>query len=336
MAGFRNERPLQDVRLRNWPAGRQASMKLMISRLEDVLNDTLAAQVDQSVARVTSDEVAIIPSRFFIVDGGYRSFKISFPTPPGLKRLLFYEIEHDDNSSFTSPTRLDTPQNNIILGGIGLGETRFFRARVVNTSFEASPFTRTRSATSAKGIISITRPSDTSIRLVSDVGVFQDIVSTAFSPSGGAIMYKVNCVVNARKDNIIAPGPVVINAGPGHVQFRLLISGPDIVGEREIGDRCVISARAHDIFFDGSEIEDDRNGVACASFMTPFLRLGGSGSFTFKLQAMKLVGSEWRGKVTFDELADPNTNTYALPTPVISDPLIHANDIELMEVQERF
>jgi hypothetical protein len=117
MARYRKDRPLQDVRLRNWESGRQAEMKLMISRLEDVLNDTLAAQVDQSVAREISDEVPFIIR--MTVNGGYRSFKVDFPVPPGLKKLLYYEIQHDDNNAFSSPVTLTTPLNNIVVSGVG-------------------------------------------------------------------------------------------------------------------------------------------------------------------------------------------------------------------------
>ena len=73
MGSFQSARPLQDVRLRKWPGGRVAALKLMISRLEDALNNTLGAQVDQSPVRITSDQVPFIIN--FKVDGGYRLFK---------------------------------------------------------------------------------------------------------------------------------------------------------------------------------------------------------------------------------------------------------------------
>lgn len=326
MARYRKDRPLQDVRLRNWTSGRQAELKLMISRLEDVLNDTLAAQVDQSVAREVSDEVAFIIR--MTVNAGYRQFKVDFPTPPGLKRLLFYEIQHDDNNAFNSPTTITTPQNNIIISGVGLNETRFFRARAVNTDFKASTWTSTYTATTAKGVIAVTRPADAFIRMVDDVGVWQDITSFTYDPAGGAITVQAQLTAGARRSDLtilVGGSPVAVNSGPAQVQFRWLLSGPGIVGDREIGDRAVLSARPFKALSMGPSIQ--MHGLMTGVLPSPFMRLGGSGTFTFKLQGMKVIGSEW---------AEADFFPPTLGAPKESHPIVFANDIHIIEVQEEF
>jgi len=143
-------RPLQEIRLRNWDAGRLSAMRLMVSRLEEALTDSLGAGIKQSAKRKLNLDVPIIIQ--FEVIPGFRQFEITYPVPPGLggagrgeaphpdRQLLFYEIQHDDNAGFNDPIIVENPQNHLIIGGVGLGETRFFRARVINTRFQASPF----------------------------------------------------------------------------------------------------------------------------------------------------------------------------------------------------
>ena len=60
MSEYKIGRPSQDIRLRNWPAGRVAALKLMVTRLEEALNDTLGAQVEQSIERLLNDQIPFI------------------------------------------------------------------------------------------------------------------------------------------------------------------------------------------------------------------------------------------------------------------------------------
>ncbi len=359
MSSFKSARPLQDVRLKNWSGGRVAALKLMISRLEDALNKTLGAQVDQDVARVTSDQVPFIIN--FRVEGGYRIFKIDFPTPPGLVDLLFYEIFHDDNAGFTSPTILRTPMTNIMISAVGLNETRFFKARVVNSSFEASVFTDTLEVVSASKKIDVTNISgvDTVVTTLNkDAGVFIDVIDFDYVPRGGALTMMAHVglagaqgdaggeirgpvfLANAPNRGIPGDGVWHKNFGPGHAQFRWVIDG-----RVARFPRFMLSQRPFNSVDDGVGSGPPDHGFSQNSFrapwgvisqgtmITPFFRTEKL-SINVKLQAALNLGSEWQGGLT-NLQGDP-------PTPARSEgafqiePLVLARNIKVIEVQEEF
>lgn len=341
MGRYRGARPLQEVRLRNWRGGRVAAMKLMISRLEDALNDTLGAQVEQDLTRLTSDQVPFIIN--FDVEGGYRLFKVNFPTPPGLTNLLFYEIQHDDNSAFSSPVTLRTPMNNILISGVGLGETRYFRARVVNTSFEASFWTDTIGVTAARGKIDIVDASGISniiVQLKSDTPVFTDIFEFDYTPTGGAITIMSHiglaCVVGAkglsgtgkelREDD--GHGNWYKQFGPSHAQFRWLMNGKPVRWPR-----ALLSQRP----FNGPDPgfgfvqKSPWSMIDQGTLITPFFRTEET-SINIKLQAALNLGSEWRGGLTS---ISPPTSARA-EGPFKIEPLVLARNVKIIEVQEEF
>ena len=347
MAKYNISRPLQEVRLRNWPGGRVGAMKLMISRLEDALNDTLAAQVTQDVARVVSLQVPFIIQ--FNVEPGYRLFKVNFPVPPGLTNLLFYEIQHDDNSAFTSPTTLRTPQNDMIIAGVGFGETRYFRARVVNTSFEASIWTATFAATSAQSKVAITSIADVDTQLIERVGVWQTITEFNYTPTGGAvsIMAQVGlCGVNIAKSDDSTPrkdegnGIVISQShnkeqqilpafGPAHCQFRWLIDG-----KQRRFPRHMLSSRpwADDVRSVSSEDGGSHSVMDVGHFSTPFFRP--ENPINVKLQAAKGIGCEWRQGFWSDSSA--SRGLYISNEMTDTDPFVRVKLFQVIEVQEEF
>lgn len=359
MGSFQSARPLQDVRLRKWPGGRVAALKLMVSRLETALNDTLGAQVDQSPVRITSDQVPFILN--FKVDGGYRLFKVSFPTPPGLVDLLFYEIFHDDNPAFTDPTILRTPMTNVMISGVGLGEVRFFKARVVNSSFEASTFTDTLEVVSASRKVAVVDVSGTGniVNLLNKpAGVFIDVVDFNFAPSGGALTIMAHVALASaqgdgrdagvagapRRDEGLsfAPGPGGSfigfkvwhkNYGPAHAQFRWVIDG-----KVARFPRFLLSQRP----FNGANGPGDPGApnfapwgvVAQGTMITPFFRTEKL-SLSIKLQAALNLGSEWQGgnQESDAEGQGPPARREGI---FQIEPLVLARNVKVIEVQEEF
>ncbi len=326
MAQFEIGRPNQEIRLRDWPAGRLAAMKLMVTRLEEGLNDSLAAAVKQSAKRKVNANVPIIIE--FDINPGFRQFEVNFPIPPGLggagrgavnrpdRQLLFYEIQHAATPGFIDPIIVETPQNHIIIGGVGLGETRFFRARVVNTRFEASPWTKTVQSTAAQGTITITDIDDVNTRLVDDFDTWETIFRKTYQPVDGAISLSAQIAVGATQTNSVAQN--TYRSGPGHIQFRWtrdIVS--DISGDVEFGDRAVISATPG---FTGTKF--GRGALAFGTFVSPFVRLGDEKTI-FKLQAKKRPGSRWRGGEGSGNLRP-------------ADPMIFVRNAKILEVLEKF
>ena len=340
MGEFRGARPLQEVRLRNWPAGRVGAMKLMISRLEDALNETLGAQVQQDLTRVVSDQVPFIIN--FEVNAGYRLFKVNFPTPPGLVNLLFYEIQHDSDSAFTDPITLRTPMNNILISGVGLGETRYFRARVVNTSYEASFWTDTIGVTSARAkidVIDATGDTDVVVRVKDNLPIWTDVFDFDFTPSGGgaiSVQTQVGIAPVVGVDRFTGTGTPRREAeavawykefGPAHAQFRWLFNNKPVRWPRTMVSQRPFNAPCVGFCFG----QLGPWGVVDQGTMwTPFFRT--DDAFNLKLQVTLNIGNEWQGG-----LKTLSPETYMRPEgPFKIEPIALARNVRILEVQEEF
>lgn len=329
MAEYTKIRPLQDVRLRNWDAGRLAQLKLVVSRLESAVNETAPATVSQSQARIISDQVPIIID--LDVTPGYRQFTIDFSVPPGLgghpfRQLLFYEIQHDSSPGFTNPTIVQTPQRHISIGNVGIGEIRYFRARVVNTENYAGLWTRTIGAQAARGVFATTQLDNRQIRLETSVGDWQTIFRERYTPAGGAITLNVHiAMIGVQRDVTITNpggGSYTLFGGPGHIQFRWRVGVTNpitlVTTFREFGERSILAARPG---YTGVEI--GKAPLAYGTFMSPFDRFGSGDEIIFELQAAKMPGSEWLGGQSERSMQ-------------ISDPLIFTRNGTILEVQEQF
>ncbi len=341
MAQFKVGRPLQEVRLRNWDAGRVSQLKLAISRLEDEVNRTLPASVQQSARRKVSDQVPFILD--LRVEPGFRQVILNFTPPPGLgggprRQLLFYEIQHDDDLGFGSPTVIQTPQTNLLISGLGLGETRAFRARVVSTFQEASTWTDTIVSTTARGKIQQTTIPDTQVRLTNDVGQFQTLFTMDYQPVGGAVTLHSQLSLATPHFDVTKKNPdgttsEVLRSGPASAQFKWQIGTLNestlIFDFSNIGERCLLSARPG---FSDEETtpaaSQGKSGIktpmAFGTFMTPFFRpISDRGIIKLRLQAAKIPGSEWQGP----------ESTAALN---ISDPMFFIRQSQVIEVLEQF
>ncbi len=297
-------------------------MRLMVSRLEEALNDTLGAQVEQSAARQFNDDIPFILD--LTLSSGFRQFEIDFTAPPGLggagrgaaphpdRQLLFYEIQHSASAAFTSPTSIETPQTHIIAGGFGSGETRFFRARVINTKFQASRWTSTISATTAEGKIISTSIDDFNVPFTAAIGTWQTIFSVVYEPSEGSTFVNVQLALGCPQEDRGSRG-----GGPAHVQFRWLLDTGS--GDVELeGVRTVMAAIPGN-----TETETGKAPMAFGSFMTPFRTLPGVGTVTYTLEGRKRPGSEWKGG---DGLSATAT----------ADPLVFVRNGKIVEILEKF
>lgn len=183
-------RPLQEVRLRNWPAGRVALIKSAISKLEDELNKTVATEISQPEKRELN--LVRVPK---IVDlstrSGIQTIQVLFTTPRGITDLLFYEIQHDTNQNFTDPTTVQTVQTNFILNSTP-GVKRFFRARTVNSRFQAGPWSDTSSGVTAGFNIVTTRLAEVSDLTTISSSNFDEWITvldtTAFNYGGDSMI----------------------------------------------------------------------------------------------------------------------------------------------------
>ena len=320
MAKFKIGRPSQQVRLRNWPAGRLAEMRLMVSRLEEGLNDSLAARVKQGDKRTLNTNVPIIIQ--FTVIPGFRQFQVTFPLPPGLggagrgsvahpeRQLLYYEIQHDIGPGFTDPISVRSPQTNLIIGGVGLSEKRYFRARVVNTRFEVSPWTDTVASTAAAGSMIVTRFPDASTSLVSNFDEWVTIDKKSYSSGGGAVCVTATVSVGACQTDSGS-----YRSGPAMVQFRWQIDSNDGKGLHPWGDRTVLSARPG---YTG--VKDGKAAMAFGGFVSPFARLEAT-TIKIQLQAKKLPSCKWKGGDGSDPLRD-------------SDPMLFVRNGKILEILE--
>src|SRR5262245_3121265 len=185
MAEYQSGLPTQDLRLRNWPAGRINQLRLAVQRLEQEVNKGLANRVQQSARRVISDQVPFPLS--LEAKPGFRQVEVNIGATPGLgghprRQLLFYELQHDASPTFPNPTVLETPQKHLVFGGLELGEVRSFRARVINTFNEASVWSETRTVQVAQSQIQQTGLPEATVRLETPVGEFQKIIEAAYQP----------------------------------------------------------------------------------------------------------------------------------------------------------
>lgn len=151
-------RPSQEVRLRQWPAGRAAQFKKAIELLEIQLNQTMAAQVNQGDKRILSPRVPKVTG--VSVRSGFKNFQINFLEAKGITDLLFYEIQKDNVQNFAAPTVYKIPQTSLTIPTENEREIVYFRVRCVNSSFEVGPWSATVRGTGSSNFrIAITRTS---------------------------------------------------------------------------------------------------------------------------------------------------------------------------------
>jgi hypothetical protein len=332
VSNYKIARPQNDVRLRNWDAGRLSQLRLAVSRLETEINRTLGASVAQSDRRKISDQVPFIID--LILSPGYRQIQVDYSAPPGLgghpfRQLLFYEIQHDDNAGFSNPAVIQTPQTHVVIGGLGIGEQRFVRVRVVNTENVASPWTTNSTSTARGRIIQTDLPViRNGKRLTHKIGEFQRIFTQEYSPVGGAITLNIQLALANISSNVTVTDQDLVlrrtyRGGPATIQFRWeLDTFNDVLNDfitTNLGGRTLLSMRPGKAIAGG----ESPAPIAFGTFMSPFIRPESGSLIRFRLLAAKVVGSEWKGP----EQNQPLTT---------SDPFLFLGNGKIIEILENF
>jgi hypothetical protein len=297
----------------------------MITRLENALDQLGPAAVVESSKREFNDEIPFVLD--LTITNGYRQFVANFSRPPGLngphpdRQLLFYEYQHDSTPAFASPEIIETPQRHLIIGGIALGETRYFRARTINTKFQASRWSKVITSTAARSRIEQTDIADVSTRLVSKIGEWENVFTETYDPFDGAVFLNVHLALGGIQEDLVSNKPsgdpaFTLRGGPAFVQFRFLVDEGS--GFREFSQRTILSVRPG-----YTRIKLGKAPMAFGTFMSEPIRPGND-PITFRLQANKMIGSEWKG-------GDPRGVDRAL---LESHPIIFMRNGKIIEVLE--
>ncbi|MDY6957681.1 MAG: hypothetical protein SVK08_00855 [Halobacteriota archaeon] len=291
---------------------------MAVQRLEGEVNKTLAASTQQSAKRQTSNQVPFILD--LTVVPGFRQATVQFSAPPGLggapqRQLLFYELQHDTDAAFSNPTIIQTPNTNLHIAGLGQGETRSFRARVVSTLNQVSRFSDTVTVTLAQNKIQATALIDSSVRLTQDIGKWQTVLDNVFQPVDAKACINIQTALACphfdveRKDS----GGVTrqtFHGGPAMVQLRWLVGPFDSILQdfviKEKGIRCILSARPG-YTDEASDLNSIRTPTAFGTFMLPFYRPEAGALQRVVLQAAKMPGSSWKGPTSGreEQTSDP-------------------------------
>lgn len=131
---------MREVRLRKWPAGRVAQLKLFLGHLEQVVGISLAAQVEQSPKRTFSEFIPKVPIQDITTEVSYKEIRVFFKTPKGLKNLLFYEHQLSSTVGFFNFEQFQSPEVFYVWPGLNEGTTYFLRLRVVTKNGEVGPW----------------------------------------------------------------------------------------------------------------------------------------------------------------------------------------------------
>jgi hypothetical protein len=190
-------RPTQEVRLRNWPAGRVAQFKKAIELLETQLNQTMAAQVNQGDKRVLSPRVPKVTG--LSVRSGFKNFQINFLEAKGIINLLFYEIQKDTHANFSAPTTYKIPQTSLTIPTDGDRERIHVRVRCVNSSFEVGPWSTSVTGQGSSSFrIAITRSaSDEAAITPAQFGTWVNVGAVIFAATASNMSIHLHAGVHA-------------------------------------------------------------------------------------------------------------------------------------------
>lgn len=272
-------RPSQDVRLRNWPAGKVAQLKNAIQVLEDQLNTAMATQIAQGDKRVFNSRVPKVVN--IVVSAGFKNFQLHFDEAKGISDLLFYEIQKDTSSSFPNPTTQFTTQTSITIPTTTERENVNFRVRVVNSKFEFGPWSSTASATGSSNFrITVTRKDRQTVNITwVNRGTWVDVAGVDYTPTNASTFLNLHAGVNTT----VATSATDELNNTNCVIFRILRNGVEFTNA---GRMTVISAAnftLNDATYDNRIFEEAQIGT----LITPMESfLGNESTVSYTLQAM--------------------------------------------------
>jgi len=166
MTQYSQGSPLAAVRLRNWPPGRAAAFKLMVSHLQDIVNSSLASQVEQSSDREFSSFIPKIPDQNIEGSVDFRSVRFTW-TPPLVDDLLFFELEISRNQFFNNIDQtVTTPDPAYTFSNLIDAQIYYVRLRIVTTQPFVGPWSDTIQVTTPIArVITHTNNSTTSVNV---------------------------------------------------------------------------------------------------------------------------------------------------------------------------
>ncbi len=284
-------RPIQDVRLRNWPAGKVAQLKRAVELMETELNKTMATQVNQGQARVLSAKVPKVTG--LAVSAGFKNFLITFNASKGIQDLLFYEIQKDSSPKFSSPTTYTIPQTTLTIPTTVEHEAVWFRVRVMNSKFEVGPWSKTVNATGSSNFrISVTRQVKQTVNLTwATRDTWFDVASATYAPTAASMFLHIHAGVWTK--NTAVKTPTTLSAtrysvsNTNLVDFRIMRDGVELTnaGTMEIEGTATYLVRANS---EDTQYQQEREEVYDAhTIITPFETfIGNEAPVVFVLQAI--------------------------------------------------
>ena len=278
-------RPTQEVRLRNWPAGRVAQFRKAVELLETQLNETMAAQVDQGERRVVSTSVPKIIN--LSVRSGFKNFQLNFDAAKGIKDLLFYEIQKSGTANFAESISYKIPQTSLTVPTQTERESVYFRVRCINSKFMVGPWSASVHATGSSNFrIAITRTAPSEVLIASDEhDTWMDVGGLTFNATAAQVSLHLHAGVHAIVQNKFdgTNGSAIVYTADVSVVMRILKDGIPLGGQMNVHARSSNERATAPLTFVKLE------NVVTGSLVTPFEAFTGEeGSVVYTVQAKVL------------------------------------------------
>ena len=283
MATFRRTVPNQDVKLREWPAGRVNQLKLFLSHLRTAMDSSLAAQVQQTFSRVFSEFLPKITIHDIIIEVNYHEIRFIYKPPRGLRKFLFYEQDVSRHANFNNFDRYQSCEPVFTFTELEPGVTYFFRLRVVSTDGEVGPWSETIEQAALRARAASVFDQRTHGSFLSKVGNrqdWQDVLSIGHTAIGGSIFYMCNFYIRPQ----LKTSPLY-NLIWSEIEFRWIENGHQIGNTYQVTNYSVRGVRASS----GVQLDNNIEGtIDRGAFILPGpLRTSRTGTFCQRLHQVQ-------------------------------------------------
>jgi len=283
MAIFRRTIPNQETKLRQWPAGRVNQLKLFLSHLRTAMDNSLAAQVQQTFSRKFTEFLPKITTHDLIIEVNYHEIRFIYKPPRGLRKFLFYEQDVSRYRNFSNFDRYQSCEPVFTFTELEPGFVYFFRLRVVSTDGEVGPWSETIEQAALRARASSVFDNRTHGSFVSRIATrnnWLDVLSITHPAVGGSIFYMCNFYIRPQ----LQTSPLY-NLIWSDIEFRWTENGKQIGNTYQVTNYNVQGMRAHT----GTQLGDDIQGtIDRGPFLLPGpLRTGRTGTFCQRLHQVQ-------------------------------------------------